>query len=71
MESDKEKINDTHVNEVINENLSQKVLSIRSEESILSEASREIESIVKANIQIKRKSEVLNVDVNNEKSIIE
>ena len=71
MESDKEKINDTHVNEVINENLSQKVLSIRSEESILSEASREIESIVKANIQIKRKSEVLNVDVNNEKSIID
>ncbi|XP_076386841.1 DNA excision repair protein ERCC-6 isoform X2 [Megachile rotundata] len=67
LEPDNERLNQIHVNEV-HECLSEKVLSIRSEESVLCEASKEIENIVKTNIQTKRKSEALNDDVNNESS---
>ncbi|XP_017887292.1 DNA excision repair protein ERCC-6-like isoform X2 [Ceratina calcarata] len=41
------------VNDIVDENLSEKVLSVRSEDSIFCEASKEIEELVKANAQSK------------------
>ncbi|XP_015435912.1 PREDICTED: DNA excision repair protein ERCC-6-like [Dufourea novaeangliae] len=66
-ESDDEKPNETNVNEIII-NVSEKVLSVRSEESILREASEEIENIVKASLH-GTGSEDLSVDESNKHDI--
>ncbi|XP_043605612.1 DNA excision repair protein ERCC-6-like isoform X2 [Bombus pyrosoma] len=58
---DNEKFNDIHVNGKDN-SLGEKVLSIRSEESIFNEASKEIDNFMKSNIKTKKDSIELNND---------
>ncbi|XP_020724061.2 DNA excision repair protein ERCC-6 isoform X4 [Bombus terrestris] len=58
---DNEKFNGIHVNESDN-SLREKVLSIRSEESIFNEASKEIDNFMKSNIKTKKDSKEINND---------
>ncbi|XP_076626769.1 uncharacterized protein LOC143344522 [Colletes latitarsis] len=63
-ELDDEKLSEIHVCEFV-EHFPDKILSVRSEESILREASEEIEKIVKTNLQTKEESQKSNVDKND------
>ncbi|XP_031844285.1 DNA excision repair protein ERCC-6 isoform X2 [Nomia melanderi] len=58
-EADDEKTDPTNDNDIIR-NVSEKVLSVRSEESILREASEEIENIIKTNVHIEKSEDVKN-----------
>lgn len=55
--SSNEKLNDIHVNENMDDNLMKKVLSVRSEESILHQVSKEIDDFMKSNIYTRRNAE--------------
>ncbi|XP_017755353.1 PREDICTED: DNA excision repair protein ERCC-6-like [Eufriesea mexicana] len=60
-DSDNEILNKVYMNENINDNLMEKVLSVRSEESIFCETSKEINDLVKSSIQTKSGSEEINI----------
>ncbi|XP_076160397.1 uncharacterized protein LOC143143236 isoform X3 [Ptiloglossa arizonensis] len=60
-----DKSNETNICKII-ERLPKKILSVRSEESILLEASKKIENIVKTNLQTKKEPQSLNANKNNE-----
>ncbi|XP_054007934.1 DNA excision repair protein ERCC-6-like isoform X1 [Hylaeus anthracinus] len=67
-EPDDEKQSEIHVCKSI-ENFSDKILSVRSEESILREASKEIENITKINLQGKKEFHSLSTDKNDEGNV--
>ncbi|CAK9823096.1 DNA excision repair protein ERCC-6 [Anthophora retusa] len=62
---DIEKLSDMHMTEITDKHLTSKVLAVKSEETIFSEASKEIENIVKANVQTKKLEELNHNDESN------
>ncbi|CAK9812075.1 DNA excision repair protein ERCC-6 [Anthophora quadrimaculata] len=62
---DIEKLSDMHMNEITDKHLTSKVLAVKSEETIFSEASKEIDDIVKANVQTKKLEELHHNDESN------
>ncbi|CAL7947361.1 unnamed protein product [Xylocopa violacea] len=64
-DSDDEKLNNAHVDDIINENLTGKIVSIRNEESIISQASKELEDLVNTSVEKARNSQKLDTGIEN------